>query len=163
MRFKITPKEYALGFKIKRSILLPTFVCIDPGVGCGFAEFEKKKLIRWKTVYGKGNDWKEKYADIGDKLRNDLYGQHTVFIEWPSFQNAASQNTGSIIKLAYLIGKLSMLNPNTKLIPVTTWKGSLSKELTQKRAEKFFGQKGFTSHAADAVALGQYVLQAGLV
>lgn len=89
----------------------------------------------------------------------------TVFIEWPSFQSMEAQNTGSIIKLAYLIGRVEQayraVDPRTRvvLIPVIVWKGNLPKEVTQERAEVFFQEKGFKSHAADAVALGMYVIQ----
>ena len=134
---------------------------IDPGVDLGWAEFKKNRLVNWGTIYAQGATLEDKIFDILDEVRFLEYADK-VFIEWPSFQNTAAKNTGSIIKLACLIGAILGRYGNGVLIPVSTWKGSLPKEVTQLRAEKFFKVQGFKSHAADAVALGQYIIQKGL-
>ncbi len=145
------------------------WMTIDPGIsGTGWALFENNKLDEWGIVYSQKATWTGKSRQICSKMYSYMgYADH-IFIEWPSFQTVAAQNTGSIIKLAYFIGKLTSQceiledTPYT-LIPVIEWKGQLPKEVTTQRAEKFFGRKGFKSHAADAVALGQYCIQSKLI
>lgn len=145
------------------------WLTIDPGIsGTGWAEFVDNKLEEWGIITSNKGHWTRKSKHICSKLYLVMgYADH-IFIEWPSFQTVAAQNTGSIIKLAYFIGKLTsrceiLENIPYTLIPVSQWKGQLPKEVTQKRAEKFFKRKGFHSHAADAVALGAYLIKEGFV
>lgn len=134
------------------------WMTIDPGINLGWALFSGKKLKEYGTISGKGKTWDDKVQYVIDDLPH--FPIEKLFIEWPSFQSMEAQNTGSIIKLAYLIGRVQeRLDTTTELIPVIVWKGNLPKEVTQERAEVFFQKKGFKSHAADAVALGQYVIQ----
>jgi hypothetical protein len=134
---------------------------VDPGQNLGWAKFSEKKLLKWGVIYGKGKDWREKALFVARAAPWNLY-KSRVFLEWPSYQTLAAQQTGSIIKLAYLCGLLYWCWKPVKLIPVIKWKGSLPKIVTQRRAEVFFQQKGFKSHAADAVGIGMYVIQEGL-
>lgn len=141
---------------------------IDPGIsGLGLATFIGDQLINWETIYGKGKDFKEKTTHILNVLE-PLLANRTFFIEWPtgnfhSAKGIAAQNSDAILKLCFLIGGICSKFKDTHLIPVQRWKGNLPKEITQKRAEKFFGITGFKSHAADAVGLGQYVIENNLL
>lgn len=149
------------------------WLAIDPGLsGTGWASFRDKNLIRWGIISQKGKNFEERSQHILDGFYGEAYElwkncNGPIFIEWPSFQTMEAQNTGSIIKLAFLIGRLydrfHWVLSDPKLIPVIKWKGQLPKAVTQARAEVFFGMKGFKSHAADAVAIGQYVIEAGLI
>ena len=152
-------KEYGKSISIKRKFLFSEWVTIDPGINCGIARFKENKLEEWKTIYGKGKSWFNKCIDVREQIRPFLVATHTVYIEWPSFQGMIAQNTGSIVKLAYLIGQIASLHSNVILIPVNQWKGNLPKLVTQKRAEKFFNRSGFKNHVADAIGLGQYCIE----
>jgi hypothetical protein len=133
------------------------FMTIDPGLsGTGWAVFRDKELINWGIVRGKGITFQKKAEDIVFKL--DAFTEGEVFCEWPSFQGLIAQNTGSIIKLSYLIGRLDQ-KFGMKLIPVSQWRGTCPKEVLWRRAEKFFRRKGFKSHSGDAVAMGQWVIE----
>ena len=146
------------------------WVTIDPGLGgTGWAVFHKKELKKWGTYYPpKGKDWKEKAECVVNELghieQHSAFGRVVkMFCEWPSYQTVAAQNTMSVVKLAYLIGGICTYYTNVTLIPVVKWKGSLPKEVTKKRAERYFHCKGFKSHAADAVGIGQYILENNLI
>lgn len=135
------------------------WVAIDPGLsGTGWAYFCDEELKDWGIIYPKGKNFHERANDICEKL---IVPPKKSFIEWPSFQKMEAINTFSIVKLAYLIGRIAF--PSTILIPVIRWKGNLPKEVTKKRAERFFKCKGFKSHAADAVGIGQYVIETRLL
>lgn len=142
------------------------FLCIDPGLsGTGIAVFNERKLVAWRNIYPKGETFQEKAVDV---CREIPLGFHTAFCEWPTgnFGGAkalAARNSDAILKLCFLIGKLSTQFNEFNLVPVIKWKGQLKKEITQKRAEEFFHQKGFTSHCSDAVGIGKYVLQNNLI
>jgi len=138
---------------------------IDPGLsGTGWAQFENNKLYYWGIV------WPKKGKDIMTQIHMDIlhfYDGEKIVIEWPSFQGMIAQNTGSIIKLAYLIGRIYetclTFEYKPELLPVSKWRGTCPKEINWKRAEKFFGKKGFKSHAADAVSMGAFLIQENLV
>lgn len=151
------------------------WITIDPGIsGTGLAFFEDSRLLKWITVRSYRDTWQEKTKGIVEVIQRHHeefnFKWSKVFIEWPSnFMGTAKGQvaigTGSILKLAYLIGLISgsIQGPEMVLISVQRWKGSLPKKVTQKRAEKFFKQKGFSNHVSDAVGIGQFVIENKLV
>lgn len=140
------------------------WVAIDPGLGgTGWARFDGIHLKDWGIIRLRENIFENKALDISNRLKDICRSSGRVFIEWPSFQNLIAQNTGSIIKLAFLIGVIYREIDYPYLIPVIRWKGNLPKEITKKRAEKYFGITGFKSHAADAVGIGMYCLKNSLI
>lgn len=142
------------------------FFTLDPGIsGSGIAEFNHGHLIWWKNIYGKGDTWVERATFISEELKklNIKY----LFIEWPTgrFMGArgtAAANSDAILKLCFFIGMVYSFTPYPVLVPVVKWKGQLKKELVRQRAETFFNKEGFKSHAADAVGIGQFIIESGL-
>lgn len=153
------------------------WMTVDPGIsGTGWAVFRDAKLHKWGVIRSYEPTWTSKAKDIVKQLRalewkylRDAEQRYkTVYCEWPSnftgsAKGLAALNSGSILKLSYLIGKISSLPVYLKLVSVQQWKGQLPKEVTKARAEKYFKRTGFKSHDADAVGIGQYVLEKGLV
>jgi hypothetical protein len=142
------------------------FLCIDPGLsGTGIAVFNDKNLMAWRNIYPKGETFQQKSESL---MREIPLGFHTAFCEWPTgnfsgSKGLAARNTDALLKLCFLIGKLSTQFSEFHLVPVIKWKGNLPKAVTQQRAEVYFKMTGFTSHCADAVGIGKYVLQNNLI
>lgn len=146
------------------------WVTIDPGIsGTGVAFFYGKNLITWGTYRSSRLSWEKCAYDLAQRIFWGYEGKvDKAFCEWPtgrfsSDAGLAAHNSDAILKLSFLIGNLNYAFGGIELIKVQTWKGQLPKELTQKRAEKFFKKTGFKSHAADAVGIGQYCIEKGLV
>lgn len=151
---------------------------IDPGIDWGYAVWNShgthffklespiKSGVLWasKTI----TNWHEK-LDVAcrqfDTLLKDLiHPLERVIIEEPAyFQSAGggvAARRGDLVKLALVTGAFAGI-ANCKymavieLVPVTTWKGQLPKEVVIKRIrEKLPKIKGVTSHAWDAVGIG---------
>lgn len=145
---------------------------IDPGIsGTGYAIFNKRKLIDYGNIYPKkAKTFTARAASICHRTIGmaRLHGCVAVWCEWPSNfmgskKGIAAFNSNSIIKLAYLIGRINERWGFINMVQVQRWKGQLPKEVTRKRAERFFKRTGFKSHAADAVGIGQWVLENKLI
>lgn len=147
------------------------WMTIDPGINLGWALFSGKKLKEYGTISGKGKTWEEKVENVVGRLLCWTF-MTTVFIEWPSFQSMEAQNTGSIIKLAYLIGRAEQAyraaDYRTKvvLIPVIVWKGQTPKIVTAERVKEWlssnqpnFKLSKISNHAMDAIGLGKYIIE----
>lgn len=139
---------------------------LDPGINTGYAMFSKKKLVDHGVIRGKGEGFIEKSANVIYQAHGvfHMYTGERVVIEFPSFQNLAAKNTGSIIKLAYVVGRLFELAKTYELTPellnVSEWRGQIPKELVWKRAEKYFGLKEkLVNHSGDCVGIAQYLFQ----
>lgn len=90
-------------------------------------------------------------------------------MEWPEVMGGAKGHAaaarGDVSRLAYCCGAIAALcDQLTKihLIPVTTWKGQLKKEIVTVRLMRLIGDKdkvGFKieTHAWDAIGVGLYV------
>lgn len=146
------------------------WMTIDPGIsGTGFACFDRRRLLEWGNIYSTANTWERRSKAIITKISwKEYQGCERMYCEWPSnFQGTgkgqAAINSGSILKLAFLIGGICEKFDDVRLVPVQSWKGQLPKEIVQRRAEVFFQKKGFKSHAADAVGIGQWAIQSGLI
>lgn len=146
------------------------WLAVDPGVsGTGWALFKGVKLVDWGIITSKETTWERRVRDIVSRMRGNIWAQgDRVFCEWPTgrFTSAAglaAANSDAMLKLTFLIGALDNQLNGIELIPVQRWKGQLPKEVVQKRAEKFFGVTGFKSHAADAVGIGQFVIEENLL
>lgn len=162
------------------SLLLPSrsptaasmiWMTIDPGLsGTGYAVFDKRRLIIYGNLYSKQKTFKAKARELSRRLafiERDR-GSISVWCEWPSNfmgskKGIAALHSNSLLKLSFLIGQICARIHGVNLLPVQQWKGQLPKEVTRARAERFFGMKGFKSHAADAVGMGQYIIENKLI
>lgn len=147
------------------------WLCIDPGIsGTGWCLLENKKLLRWGNIYSNEDTWLGKADDICQKIMTEfklesLEGRYSsVYCEWPYGVFKAEKNT-SILKLAFLIGKLDSLFGKMYLIPVQQHIGQLTKDANSYRIHRFFGLKQGTivKHACDAVSIAKYVLEKGVI
>jgi len=95
----------------------------------------------------------------------DILDREKVFIEMPKTFFGGRGSAESVIKLSFFIGILYGLLKRNEVVfvPVSSWRGSIPKEINWKRAEKFFGQKGFSRDAGDAVAIGHWLIRNKLV
>jgi hypothetical protein len=145
------------------------WLCIDPGIsGTGWAEFKSSKLVGWGIERSNKLTWQERAREIMIRMEQRAKNAEKVFCEWPTgrFSGAAglaASNTDALLKLCFLIGALEVACGSLTLVSVQTWKGQLPKEIVQKRAERFFKTTGFKSHAADAVGIGQFVIESALL
>ena len=157
-------------------MMLNSLLSIDPGLHLGYAYFPKKKL--YPTHAGlivpetKGKDFFvnlhttiTQYASI---LRK--FSPQVVTIEWPTVYSSvvgrAAAGSGSIVKLAFTIGKLaqvaeaygSMFIP----VPVVQWKGQLPKNTVIKRIQRILSVPRLKKlnpkkDCWDAIGIGLYV------
>jgi hypothetical protein len=79
---------------------------------------------------------------------------------WGAYKSVASSHSGSLFQLTLLVGALWNWG-NEKfheavLVPVSTWKGQLPKEVVEKRMSEKYQVAFRTSHEADAVGLADY-------
>lgn len=95
-----------------------------------------------------------------------------VVIEFPEFHESlkgrTARSTGSMDKLAFLIGVMAASFPRpwaVKLVRVRQWKGQLPKEVVISRMKKRHGDRpeeiGVKSHAWDALGIGDWYLREG--
>lgn len=82
---------------------------------------------------------------------------------WGAYKSVASAQSGALLSLHILVGALFWhFNKRlfeTHLIPVSTWKGQLPKEVTKKRMEAKYKVKFATDDESDAVGLGTYYIE----
>lgn len=139
---------------------LQVSVCIDPGANSGYCVLVGKKLERWKVVTGKGDTWRERVTS-GLAAYNFIKSTWDVFLEWPYGIFSPGKNA-SILKLVFWIGSFCERHPQTQLVTVQEWKGSLSKEAVAFRVQKYFKQE-IKSHAQDAAGIARYLIKKGVI
>lgn len=148
------------------------FLVIDPGINTGWAHIQGREVVAYGVIRARGKGFLERHESLMKKFNAEVlyfYPDEKIFIEFPSFQNLVAQNTGSIIKLAFIIGRLfemcKTMEMKAELIPVSAWRGNCPKEILWRRAEKFFGLPDgiLKDHEGDAVGIGQYLIQKRLL
>ncbi len=141
-------------------------ITIDPGVnGTGYAVWDEKwKLEAWGILSSRQKDWNDKMYEIVFKLKSKIlsYGIKKGYIESPkkfmgSFGNLVA-NRGDLVKLSIFVGFTEgSLGIPIERIDVIQWKGTLPKDIVQKRVNRAFPKLNIKSHATDSVGLGMYL------
>lgn len=156
--------------------LLNNLLAIDPGLHLGYAFFPEGK--QFPTKVGLVNP-KIKGKDFFVNFRSTVaqYGKLLVkfppgdiAIEWPLFYNsaggAAAAGSGSVVKLAFEIGKLVQVAEaygwHFIPVPVNEWKGQLPKKIVIKRIQKKLSvprlrQLNPQKDAWDAIGIGLFM------
>lgn len=152
-------------------------LAIDPSINhLGWALMEPGRVIQSGTINAqplKAASIVERIAWIVDALDEEVLQKpfDLIAIErpetWGSYKSQASRGSGDLQLLTLIVGALtywatwsSTLNPHdVQLIKVTTWKGQLPKRVIQERMEEKYGCKFGSEHAADAVGIGDYILE----
>jgi len=158
--------------------MLIDFLTVDPGFdGTGWAYFEEQRLEEYGTIrVGKADlkkDWLTRAGLIAEQFENlllevDILNADGVIIERPKFllsdeKTTAAAMSDALPKLFILTGILSAavfrfgLTP--KLVLPREWKGTMNKEQTKKRIERWarkneFAFKRTSHHARDAIGMG---------
>lgn len=160
-------------------------VAIDPGVSAGVAVFnmEAKKLVRARTLKGRGRSWEQRVLDVASLVFDvgDYYDSpelnlriRRVVCEYPMFMPTAAgirtARRGDLVKLAHAVGvlhcHLTAAWGSCELVPVPKWKGQASKDVINRRIFKILSgdEKNDTglsldrSHDWDAVGIGLWAL-----
>lgn len=152
-------------------------ISIDPGVsGTGVAVWDEPVWSRFfppaltcNLPTYKGKDWNAKAQIVGDEIDRFLseYRVVMVYVEWPEFMpgslkgNAAAVK-GDLQKLTYSVGVIGRVchahSVGLEVIPVSVWKGQLSKAVVKERIRRRYADIGVelcaSSHAIDAVGIG---------
>lgn len=155
-------------------------VAIDPGLsGTGWALWDRNVLHTVGTLYPGRDDetWDEAGRILASRLSValiDLLGTASaeLHIEFPmlmeSIAGIAANRGGGMLKLAYLVGCITMLPiwTDVHLVTPLQWKGQLPKTIVQDRITATLGaerceQLNIRSHAWDAVGIGLYALGVG--
>ena len=145
-----------------------------PPLHCGVIKVSKKHSKK---------DWWDRATIIMDDFESyaleflvDTQG-HTIkklACEWPEFRSGSAMGLAAaardnLTQLAYCCGAhaemVRLNNPRVQvtMVPVSRWKGSLKKHVTNERVRRMIGdvaQDGtqFDTHAWDAVGVGLHVL-----
>jgi hypothetical protein len=145
-------------------------ITLDPSINdCGYAIFRKNRSLHSYGVIKpeKGLEWKEKAYSIllkieslkaycNEDLEKIIYEMPEI---WFSARGQISKESGALEKLYFVCG---MIQGKFEYIayPLTPsqWKGQLPKDVTLERICKKYHLKDITSHEADAIAIGDYVL-----
>ncbi len=84
---------------------------------------------------------------------------------WGAFKSVASMHSGALLALHILVGALYWWGKTrffkAHLVPVSEWKGQLSKEITQRRMEAKYSVKFKTDDESDAVGIGDHYITKG--
>lgn len=122
---------------------------------------------------GREPGWEQRTYETGKKL-NDMivnYEPQVVAIEQPEYYgHDAATASGAIIKLAVAVGMYAAIaqfrqERQVMLIPVSSWKGQMSKAIVERRIRKIIGASAcrkFTKDIWDAVGIGIHLLRGGV-
>jgi len=152
---------------------------VDPGLtGTGVVYWRIGYPRASTVIHPKGDDLIDRAFSISMQIATFYYisigkfpaGRTCMVIEYPEYQEGlrgqVSSQTGSIIKLAFLIGILvgaSSSGWEPFLVAVRDWKGQLPKQVITNRMIKYYGQQckliGIKTHAWDALGLGHWAMQ----
>ena len=146
------------------------FMSIDPGLsGTGWAAWEGEIPTSCGVLKPKKEvDWTENAYQISFAvcLLVRKFRPLETLIEFPRYMpgssaGRASAASGSLIKLAFLVGSITnKVTPYTDVRLIgTDWKGNLKKDIMQRRVERELGislcQKlDVKTHAWDALGIG---------
>ena len=152
-------------------------IAIDPSINTlGIATFDNETLLKFATIksnLGKDSTDEERIRWmlwLIDSWLDDPFWD-VVVIErpqsWGAYKSMASEKSGALLQLHILVGalflwaeKLNYMNKCTcHLVPVSTWKGQLPKDVTQAKMEAKYGVKVKYDHESDAIGLGDWWLK----
>jgi len=131
-------------------MLMNSILAIDPGLQMGYAYFPEGK--KYPTRAGlikpeaRGEDFFVQLHSTIAQFASLLmkFSPRDTAVEWPSYFGSlggrAAAGSGSLVKLAFGIGKLAQISEaygsNFVPVPVNKWKGQLSKKIVEKRIRK---------------------------
>lgn len=150
-------------------------LAIDPSTrALGYALFAlrarmRASLVRFETI--RVSQRLGAYIDRIDIMCERVTGivkrerPSLCVIEMPqifgSGKGAAANNSGSVMKLTACVfslrSSLRSLGVRVELVPVSRWKGTCPKEITQRRMLRKWGAEG-DHNAIDAVGLGSWFI-----
>lgn len=141
-------------------------ISIDPGIrGTGYAVWDNKwNLIEHGILTSKEDEWHSKFPDLSVQMVR-IIRKHKIkkaYIEEPQkFQGKFGDmvaNRGDLVKLSMFVGFLSgRMNIQVECVRVIDWKGTLPKDVVEKRVERLIPGLKAKSHAIDAIGIGLYV------
>lgn len=146
---------------------------VDPGMNTGIAYWtgdlkpitEYIRFTKKNHVIPEPMQLQELWNEFDVFL--EVYKPEKVYIEavnyWSgSLKSKVSASRGNLSKLAYLVGGYMELAQSKKitveLIPVTKWKGQLTKEATKLRVKLANGETYRNDHITDAVGIGLSIM-----
>lgn len=148
-----------------------TWITIDPGLtGTGWAVWDHRVLCESGSISGGDGEWHERATHITDAIATIamLAKISKAYYELPQFiQSRYEVNaSGDLIKLTICAGMIAgRLTSQALVTPVRIidWKGQLDKKLTLARVKLALSKRGgkltgTTTHEADAVGIGLYLL-----
>lgn len=146
----------------------PTILTLDPGLNIGLAAWEKQKFKRKELHYPfyeviKYPDQKKSLYAFKKFISH--YNIHKCYMEnavlmRDSTEGQVTATSGALVKLAQTIGKLvTILQENgieTELVEVASWKGTLPKEVCEKRIKRILPRlpNPISNHVIDAIGIG---------
>jgi len=146
------------------------FISVDPGVsGTGYAIWSRTNRIIDFGIIAPPSTIKEfeaRVMNIERRLRNVVrtYKVEKSYIEFPAFYQGfggqVTARSGALVKLAFTVGILYGALPECHLVPVSSWKGSLPKEIVIQRIRKILPKTDwmdFKEHVWDACGIGLHV------
>jgi Holliday junction resolvasome RuvABC endonuclease subunit len=155
----------------KKVTPLDRVLTVDCGDHTGWAYWEKDN-IQEPNAYGcinllasaKSWDKARQLRYMFDKFTNvvDDYKPASIVLEtleaWGNDEESlAAVRSGSLFKLAYLIGgyiHIAGKCAEVELILAREWKGQMDKEATKFRVQRVAGQRYSNSHVYDAIGMG---------
>lgn len=153
-----------------------SLLAIDPGLILGYAYFPEGKM--YPTHVGiikskiKEKDFVMQAHNVATQYTHLLvtYAPRTVAIEWPavygSLSGRAAAGSGSVVKLAFTVGKLAQIVEDYGAffvpIEVNKWKGQLSKKIVIKRIKRIISSSRLKKLAPekdawDAIGIGLFM------
>lgn len=166
--------EITMLLSIAKGADMGTVLCVDPSVkalGWAFFSTGEWRNDEWELVDSGvlkvAAEWPESHDKMIRKVYSEIPCGSVVLIELPSHydsgKGAAARNSGAILKLFGLVMALrEKLDPaRVRLVPVRMWKGTVPKEITQKRVRKYWDWAGEDHNEADAVGIGDWYLRKG--
>ena len=144
---------------------------IDPGTkSTGWALWRKCPSTLYPQSFGlwtaKDQNWEQRLYTIGKQAAAQfaVTCPSLVVLEQPEYYgHDAATASQAIIKLAIMVGYLKCVANNCKadvrLVPVSTWKGQMSKDVVKRRIRSMLGAsvcEPYTDDIWDAVGLGLY-------
>ena len=123
-----------------------------------------------KEATARGVEWIRRLVYLTCRLEQDVLSEYTLqtmYMEWPQFHGTAVglavAARGNLSQLACAAGfhawQAESLGAEAVLVPVSTWKGMLKKDIVEVRIHRAIGNVDarnheFKSHAVDAVGIG---------
>lgn len=160
---------------------MSTWIAVDPGFGgTGWAVWPLRRRIRIAHPESTGTVNPPKSGEMEEEERAgflfnellrlfDRIGPDRVFIEWPEFfpgtkghTSAARGDFTRLVLAASIVASAGWwAKAKVHFVPVTMWKGQLTKVVVAKRVAKALQcqTNRYPNHVMDAVGLGLWVMR----